>query len=101
MPSLNADRPQASGLWPFHQRLGFSSIHRNATQDALETFECITENQSAICDLELADRILMRARALLDDRNGSADPALGFEIAQQDHAVGEIGDVNGCPHIAD
>ena len=39
-------------------------------------------------------------RPLLDDGNGAADRARSLEVAQQDHRVGEIGDVDRRLHVA-
>ena len=55
---------------------------------ALELFERWAQRHAAAADLVLANGILVRAGPLLHDRDGAADPAERFEIAQQDHGVG-------------
>ena len=50
---------------------------------------------------EVADGGVVHAAALLHDRDRLADPSLRLEVAQQDHAVGEIADVDRRVHRAD
>ena len=54
-----------------------------------------------LVDAEFADRVLVRAGALLDDRHRAPHAAERLEIAQHDHGVGEIGDIDRLLHVAD
>ncbi|MNN26879.1 hypothetical protein D3C81_1403990 [compost metagenome] len=43
----------------------------------------------------------MAAGTFLDDRNGPAHLAQGFEVTQQNDCVGQVGDVDRRLHVAD
>ena len=83
------------------QRLALADINRNAAQHALKTVQRIADGQAAAVDAIFADRRFMRAGALLDDRHRAPHRAQRLEIAQQDHGIGEIGDIDRRLHVAD
>ena len=56
--------------------------------------QMVPEFETAAGDAEFPDPVLVPARALLDDGNRPPDPAHCFEIAEQDHRVGQIRDVD-------
>lgn len=67
----------------------------------MEALERSTNHEAAVGDLEFTDRVLVLTSALLNDGHGSANAPAGLKVAQQDDAIGEIGDVYGRLHIAD
>src|SRR5258706_16118274 len=82
-----------SRTWLLQQRPALADIDRNAPQYALETVKRLADGEAAIIDAELANSRFMHAGAFLDDRHRAAHRAQRLEIAQQDHGIGEIGDV--------
>src|ERR1700744_2241294 len=86
---------------PPYQRRAAAGVDRHAAQHTLELIERVAQGDAAAGDLQLADRRLVRAGALLDDGDGGADAAKRLEKAQQDYGIGEVGDVDGLPHLAE
>ncbi len=67
---------------------------RHAAQHALEVRERLADVMPRLSIVIFADRVLVRPGPLLDDRDRAAHPPERLEIAQQDHGVGQIGDVD-------
>src|SRR5688572_13315364 len=74
----------------------------HARQDAAECGERFADFQAIAADLELANRAFVRARTLLEHGNRLVHRAAGFEVAQQDHRIREVADVERRRHrVAD
>ena len=73
--------------------------HRRAGQHPLEFSHRLAKG-NAVAKTKLADRSLMMAGALYDDRNCLPHLAQGLEITQQHHGVGEIASVDGRLDVA-
>ena len=74
---------------------------RHAAKNALETHQRLAQRNPAAVDAIFADRVFVRAGALLDHRYRPPNPPERLEIAQQDHGVGKVGDVDRRFHVAD
>ena len=68
--------------------------HGDAGQHAPELAQRLADADVPVVEAELADRALVRAAALLHDRDRLADLAARLEVAQQDHRVGEVARVD-------
>jgi hypothetical protein len=56
---------------------------------------------AARADLKLANGVLVRPGAFLDNRNGASNTAPYLEVAHQDYGVRQVGYVNRRLHISD
>src|SRR6202035_1266463 len=75
------------------QGLALADIDRNASQYSLEAVKRFADGEAAIIDAVFPNGRFMHSGALLDDRHRAPHAAQRLEIAQQDHGIGEIGDV--------
>src|SRR6185437_8929247 len=73
----------------------------NAGQHALELRQHRTHAQALAVDKELPDRRFVSSGALLHHRKRAADAPARLEEAQQQHRVGEVGEVDRGLHGAD
>src|SRR6476620_3226129 len=95
----SSDRRKALGFVFFHGRLAGES--RYPTQDAVKALERGAERDSAASNSKFANRVLMCASSLLNNRDCPSNPACGFKEAEKDHRVRKVGNVNGRFQIAD
>src|SRR3990167_1970921 len=76
------------------QRGAGTHIGWNAPQHTLEVIQGYTYRHTAAADAIFTNGRLVGARSFFDDRNGPANFTQGLEITQQDHGVGQVGDVD-------
>src|SRR6185369_13284607 len=76
-----------------HERSDGADVLRNTGEHSLKLDERIPDRQPASGDAALADRALVVAASLLDDRQRLSDGAENLEIAQEDNGVCEIADL--------
>ena len=76
-------------------------ILRDSSQNAPEFVERVTDLEPIVVDAELADSIFVCAGPLLKHGYGAPHLASRLKIAQQQDGIGEIGHVDGRPHLAD
>src|SRR4030095_11271775 len=76
-----------------------SFVHGHTSENAAEISQRVADVDPAFVETELPDGALMLAAALLHDRNGLADRAFGFEVAQEHHGVREIAGVHRRIHL--
>src|SRR5688572_28809974 len=74
-------------------------IHGHTGQDAAEIAQRLADADPASVETELPNRAFVLAAAFLHDRNGLSDFAFRFEIAQENHGVGQVAGVHGCIHL--
>src|SRR3546814_5524343 len=86
-----AERCSGLGL---HEPFGFALENRHAGQHAVKILEWLANLDFSACHLEFADAALMLAPALLDHRDRLPHFTARFEVAHQDHGIGEIADVH-------
>src|ERR671921_799995 len=74
------------------QGRGLSLEARHAGEHAVELLQRFTNADALPVDPLFADRTLVPPGALLNPRNGPADPPAGLEEAQQEHGVAQVGE---------
>src|SRR3954447_16422121 len=77
-----------------HQWLGSSQVLEPSAEHPLEVLDLSSDPDPAGADAQLAHRVLVSAGAPLDQRDRLADLAEGLEVAQQDHRIGQIREVD-------
>src|SRR5215207_10020424 len=90
--SIALASPHESGIPTF--------IRWNPGQDPAELDQTLTHPHAAAVNPELPDRVLVRARPLLDHRGRAADLPTGLEEAQQQNGVTEVGQIQRGSHVA-
>src|SRR5688572_22868721 len=86
-------RSRASGVVEHFTRPAMEG--GGATENALKGFERRADaNTFGGFELEFADRFLVIAAALFDDRDSLPDFATGLEIAQADNGIGQVAQVD-------
>src|SRR5689334_1971848 len=73
----------------------------HAAQHSLETRQRIADSETVIVDTKFAYRLLMFARAFLDDRDCAPNAARSLEVAQEKHSVGKIRNIDWRLHFPD
>src|SRR6185437_13620958 len=78
--------------------VGFALIERRASEDAAEVGERRPDYQPARAQAVLADCILMDSAALLHHRDGATYAPFGLEVAQHQHGIAQVTDVERRLH---
>src|SRR3954471_21026210 len=84
------------------ERLGGPRVLETSAEHPLEFLDLSSDPDPAGADAQLAHRVLVGAGAPLDQRDRLADLTERLEVAQQDHRIGQVGEVDrrlqGLPH---
>src|SRR5688572_5942632 len=70
----------------------------NAGENAMELVQGLTDLDALAAHLEIADGILVDAPALLDHRDSLVQTAVRFVVAEENHAIGEVADIDDRLH---
>src|SRR4051812_17713563 len=93
------DRGRRSFRQPFrHLRARVSWI---PGKDAAESGQRRTDRDAGMAKTKLADGIFMIAAALLHDRESAPHRSADFEIAQHEHGITQIADIESRLHRTD
>src|SRR3954447_25742982 len=96
--STRASRPSRSGgiglPLRVHQWLGSSQVLEMSGEHSLEFPQLPPDARPFRGDAQLAHGALVGTRAALDQRDGLAHLAEGLEVAQQDHRIGQVGEIH-------
>src|SRR4051812_46158126 len=88
------------GLISALRRFG-SAIARRAAKKSTEVAQGLADDHAVARQHELTNRVLVAPRPLLDHRQSAANHAVGFEVAEQEHRVGKIREINRTLHRTD
>src|SRR5688500_11818886 len=91
-------RPCVTGS--LRQRIGIAVIGRHTAQYPLERLQWLAHADAGAADGEFADRGFVPAAAFLHHRDRAANAAPGLEIANEDHGVGKVSDIDVLAHVA-
>ena len=81
------------------QRIVRAFVDRHAGEDAAELAQRFTDANAALVHAEFANGALVDAAAFLHHRDRLPHFAPGFEVAQQDHGVGEVAGIHRRVHL--
>src|ERR1700709_1360912 len=87
-----------SSIVPTHQRRLLPFVHRRACENTAKTLEWRSDDNALTAELEFPDGMFVLTASFLQEGECAPHAAIELEIAQHQHAIGEIADVEGRIH---